>query len=31
VIISSPEWLASFKDYSTIQKELEGILREGAK
>jgi iron(III) transport system substrate-binding protein len=31
VIVSSPEWLASFKDYVTIQKELESILREGAK
>lgn len=28
VIINSPEWLASFKDYTAIQKELEGILRQ---
>jgi hypothetical protein len=28
IIINSPEWLASFKDYSAIQKELEGILRQ---
>jgi hypothetical protein len=28
VIINSPEWLASFKDYAAIQKELEGILRQ---
>ena len=27
IIINSPEWLASFKDYAAIQKELEGILR----
>jgi ABC-type Fe3+ transport system substrate-binding protein len=31
VIISSPEWLASFKNYAETQKELEAILREGAK
>jgi ABC-type Fe3+ transport system substrate-binding protein len=31
VIINSPEWLASFKNYSAIQKELEKILREGGK
>jgi len=31
IIINSPEWLASFKDYSKIQKELETILRQGAK
>lgn len=31
IIINSPEWLASFKDYSKIQKELESILRQGAK
>jgi ABC-type Fe3+ transport system substrate-binding protein len=31
IIINSPEWLASFKNYSEIQKELEGILRQGAK
>jgi iron(III) transport system substrate-binding protein len=30
IIINSPEWLASFKDYGKIQKELEGILREGS-
>ena len=29
VIISSPAWLASFKDYSKTQKELEAILRGG--
>ena len=28
IIINSPEWLASFKDYAAIQKELEGILRQ---
>jgi len=28
VIINSPEWLASFKDYTAIQKELENILRQ---
>jgi ABC-type Fe3+ transport system substrate-binding protein len=28
IIINSPEWLASFKNYSEIQKELEGILRQ---
>ena len=28
IIINSPEWLASFKDYVAIQKELEGILRQ---
>ncbi len=31
IIINSPEWLASFKDYAAIQKELESILREGGK
>jgi iron(III) transport system substrate-binding protein len=31
IIINSPEWLASFKDYSKTQKELEAILREGGK
>ena len=31
VIINSPEWLASFKNYGEVQKELEGILREGGK
>ena len=31
IIISSPEWLASFKNYAETQKELEAILREGAK
>jgi iron(III) transport system substrate-binding protein len=31
IIINSPEWLASFKNYSEVQKELEGILREGGK
>ena len=28
IIINSPTWLASFKDYAAIQKELEGILRQ---
>ena len=28
IIINSPEWLASFKDYAEIQKELEAILRQ---
>jgi len=28
VIINSPEWLASFKNYTEIQKELESILRQ---
>jgi ABC-type Fe3+ transport system substrate-binding protein len=31
VIISSPEWLASFKNYSETQKELEAILRDAGK
>ncbi len=31
IIINSPEWLASFKNYDAIQKELETILRQGAK
>jgi iron(III) transport system substrate-binding protein len=31
IIISSPEWLGSFKNYGEVQKELEGILRQGAK
>jgi ABC-type Fe3+ transport system substrate-binding protein len=31
IVISSPEWLASFKDYAETQKELEAILREGGK
>jgi ABC-type Fe3+ transport system substrate-binding protein len=31
VITSSPEWLASFKDYAETQKQLEAILREGGK
>lgn len=31
VIVSSPQWLASLKDYQKMQKELEKILREGGK
>ncbi len=31
IITSSPEWLASSKNYAETQKELEGILREGGK
>ncbi len=31
IIINSPEWLASFKDYDAVQKELENILRQRAK
>ncbi|MBI2211219.1 MAG: extracellular solute-binding protein [Deltaproteobacteria bacterium] len=31
VAVSSPEWLASQKDYQKTQKELEKILREGGK
>jgi len=31
VITSSPEWLASFKDYAETQKQLEAILRDGGK
>jgi iron(III) transport system substrate-binding protein len=31
VITSSPDWLASFKDYGETQKQLEAILREGGK
>ena len=31
IIINSPDWLASFKNYGEVQKELEGILREGGK
>lgn len=31
VIVSSPQWLDSLKDYQKMQKELEKILREGAK
>jgi len=31
IVINSPEWLASFKDYSATQKELEAILRDGGK
>jgi ABC-type Fe3+ transport system substrate-binding protein len=31
VIISSPEWLASFKNYAETQKELEAILRDAGK
>ena len=31
IIINSPEWLASFKNYGEVQKELEAILREGGK
>jgi ABC-type Fe3+ transport system substrate-binding protein len=31
VIISSPEWLGSFKDYAETQKELEAILRDAGK
>jgi iron(III) transport system substrate-binding protein len=31
VVTSSPEWLASSKNYAETQKELEGILREGGK
>jgi ABC-type Fe3+ transport system substrate-binding protein len=28
IIINSPQWLASFKNYTEIQKELENILRQ---
>lgn len=28
IVINSPEWLGSFKNYTEIQKELEGILRQ---
>ena len=31
IVINSPEWLATFKDYAATQKELEAILREGGK
>ena len=31
VMISSPEWLASFKNYAETQKELEAILRDAGK
>jgi ABC-type Fe3+ transport system substrate-binding protein len=31
IIINSPEWLATFKDYAKTQKELEAILRDGGK
>lgn len=31
VVVSSPQWLSSLKDYQKTQKELEKILREGAK
>jgi ABC-type Fe3+ transport system substrate-binding protein len=31
IVINSPEWLASFKDYSQTQKELEAILRDAGK
>ncbi|HLN86640.1 MAG TPA: ABC transporter substrate-binding protein, partial [Candidatus Limnocylindrales bacterium] len=31
IVINSPEWLASFKDYSNTQKELEAILRDAGK
>jgi ABC-type Fe3+ transport system substrate-binding protein len=31
VIISSPEWLASFTNYAETQKELEAILRDAGK
>ncbi|MGZ8444401.1 MAG: ABC transporter substrate-binding protein [Candidatus Binatia bacterium] len=31
IVTSSPEWLASSKNYAETQKELEGILREGGK
>ena len=31
IVTSSPEWLASSKDYAETQKELEAILREGGK
>ena len=31
IVINSPEWLASVKDYAKTQKELEAILREGGK
>jgi iron(III) transport system substrate-binding protein len=31
IVINSPEWLASVKNYSETQKELEAILREGGK
>lgn len=31
IVVNSPEWLASVKNYSETQKELESILREGGK
>jgi ABC-type Fe3+ transport system substrate-binding protein len=31
IVINSPEWLASIKNYAETQKELEAILREGGK
>jgi iron(III) transport system substrate-binding protein len=31
VVVSSPQWLSSQKDYQKTQKELEKILREGGK
>jgi hypothetical protein len=31
IVTSSPEWLASSKNYAETQKELEAILREGGK
>lgn len=31
VVVNTPEWLASLKGYSEMQKELEKILREGGK
>jgi hypothetical protein len=31
VIVSSPQWLDSLKGYQEMQKELEKILREGAR
>jgi iron(III) transport system substrate-binding protein len=31
IVVNSPEWLASVKNYAETQKELESILREGGK
>jgi ABC-type Fe3+ transport system substrate-binding protein len=31
IVINSPEWLATFKDYGETQKELEAILRDAGK
>jgi iron(III) transport system substrate-binding protein len=31
IVVNSPEWLASVKNYAETQKELEAILREGGK